>query len=159
LTHAPASTNSPETFNIVTKATIDKYGIVLTRAVAFVLRKVIGWQSTYDCPLTPAQTSNAEKLLDDLRMQANDGQIESHIHALLYSLFAHIPTDYKEDKYFSPINRALVLMSIRDGGAWLAAGEITQIIAAMVYSIRSTMFFQLHRLARQRRQRVHELSP
>jgi hypothetical protein len=91
--------------------------------------------------------SQAEQLLQDLWMNAINDKVQPTLHALLYARFTHIPTHLEDAKYFSAVNCALVLMFLREGGVWLTAGKIMQLIAALMYLIRSMMLCQMHQLA------------
>jgi Orsellinic acid/F9775 biosynthesis cluster protein D len=147
---------SVESFNLVTSSTIDRYAGVLNRVFAFVGRFVIGWQSEYTLPLTPVQRNSMKILLDAVERDESDDTMEVLIHQMSFSLFAHMPSDWREDKYFSAVNRALVLMSLREQGNWLEAGVITQLIAALIYCLRSTMFYEMHVLMMSRNKRIYE---
>ena len=120
------------------------------------MRSYYGWESNYKCPLTSAQTAACARLRTALESNTSDSTIQALVHSLAFHLFSHSATQWSDDKYFSPVNRALVLLSRREEGSWHPAGVITQIIAALVYCIRSTMLYQIHLQARSQRKRVME---
>ncbi|THH13339.1 hypothetical protein EW146_g6867 [Bondarzewia mesenterica] len=130
-------------FNRVEPSTVDKYAGWLNRLLVSVIRFARGWTHAYTFPLTEQQKTNAFTLYDALN---NGADLFHHIHALTFSLFAHIKTDHHQDKYFSAVNRFLVLASLHPKGHFKQASEITQIIAALVYCNRTTMFYESEQL-------------
>jgi hypothetical protein len=61
-----------------------------------------------------------------------ENTIQKCLLELLLSLFTHLPTG-REDKFWSPILRFIVLYSIKKDGRWLDARQITQVFAALLF--------------------------
>jgi hypothetical protein len=91
-------------------------------------------------PLTVGQEEVIERLYWQLQSAEDMGEvILETIQDLAFSLFSHMNTDHTADKYFSAVNCFLVLSSVRPDGQFKMAGEITQVIAALVYCNRTAM--------------------
>jgi hypothetical protein len=75
-----------------------------------------------------------KKLYGQLQTAEDMGEdILEYIQDLTFSLFLHMNMDYTADKYFSVVNCFLILLSICPDGQFKMVGEITQVIAALVY--------------------------
>ena len=64
--------------------------------------------------------------------------VERCILDLLVSLFVHLPSG-KDDKFYSPIYRFVILFSLNKNGQWLAGRRITQVFAALLFCGREVM--------------------
>jgi hypothetical protein len=62
---------------------------------------------------------------------------------LLVALFSHLPSG-KDDKFYSPIIRFLVLYSFKRNGQWLSGRRITQLFSALLFCGRQVMMTMLH---------------
>jgi hypothetical protein len=74
--------------------------------------------------------------------QSNAGDEES-IVALIHSLAYRLFSDEG-----NAVSRALILLSRLKEGGWYPVGFITNMIASLVYSVRSTMLYHLYVLAK-----------
>lgn len=92
--------------------------------------------------LTKSQKRNALALYHALHKPETKTSIRDCIHTLSYSLFSHVQPNNMADKYFSAVNRFLVISSMQLVGSFKRASQITQIIAALMYSIRTTMLHE-----------------
>lgn len=70
-------------------------------------------------------------------------QLDERYHTLCYKLFAHVRGEYAAtkllDKFFSAVNCFVVIQCIQGSGAVLKSSAMTQILAALMYSVRSSM--------------------
>jgi hypothetical protein len=71
--------------------------------------------------------------------------VQRAIAELLFALFSQFSTDQQQDKWFSPVYRLVAYLSRRQDGTYLAPGVITQIIAALTFIGRLTMFWVMHK--------------
>jgi hypothetical protein len=62
---------------------------------------------------------------------------------LLVALFTHLPSG-RDDKFYSPIYRFLILYSLKKDGQWLAGRRITQLFSALLFCGREVMMAFLH---------------
>jgi hypothetical protein len=83
--------------------------------------------SNHDEPVVSAANPIQERLLD-----------------VLLSLYTHLPTE-RDDKFYSPIFRFIILYSLRKGGMWIPARQITHVISALLFSGRLLMMVLMHR--------------
>ena len=114
----------------------------MCRLIVAVIRSARKWSHKYQFPLTVDQQSNAKLLHKALKDGDPNDAVRTILHRFAFSLFGHTKSDYRDDKYFSPVNRFLVLASLHPKGHFRLASEITQIIAALTYNIRATMLHQ-----------------
>jgi hypothetical protein len=135
------------TFGTVEPATIVKYSSVATRVFFNVIRFVNGWDLNYQFVLTEDQITLAKRVNEGLRAKRDGKEMLYRLHQFSLSIFGHKKDDPTLDKYFSPVNRILVLTSFPEGRGIKRAGEITQTIAALVYAIRTTMFYEMENIA------------
>jgi hypothetical protein len=70
--------------------------------------------------------------------------IQASLLQLLLSLYTHLPAG-RDDKFWSPILRFIVLYSVKPSGKWLLARQITQIFAALLFCGRQLMMVLMHR--------------
>jgi hypothetical protein len=70
--------------------------------------------------------------------------IQASLLRLLLSLFTHLPTG-RDDKFWSPIIRVIILCSVGKKGKWLAPRQISQIFAALLFCGRLLMMVLMHR--------------
>jgi hypothetical protein len=73
-----------------------------------------------------------------------ENALQSDILDLLLLLYTHLPTG-RDDKFWSPIMRFIVLFSRRENGKWLSTRQITQIFAALLFCGRLLMMVLMHR--------------
>jgi hypothetical protein len=69
--------------------------------------------------------------------------VQARLLELLLSLYTHLPSG-RDDKFWSPIIRFIVLYSIKKDGRWLPARQITQIFAALLFCGRLLMMVLMH---------------
>lgn len=69
--------------------------------------------------------------------------VQSCVLDLLVSLFTHLPSG-KDDKFYSPIYRFVILFSLKKNGQWLAGRRITQLFAALLFCGRTIMMALMH---------------
>jgi hypothetical protein len=73
-----------------------------------------------------------------------ENRIQACLLELLISLYTHLPTG-REDKFWSPILRFVVIFSLKKDGKWLNANQITQIFAALLFCGRLVMMVLMYR--------------
>jgi ammonia channel protein AmtB len=137
-------------FRVVEPATLKKYTAHLVKIITFVIRFTLGWTTGYTILITEEQRELAGLIRQAILENETPEKVIHLIHLMSYALFSHQPTTPQEDKYYSAVIRYLVIASLTEQGHFLAAGNITQIIAAIVYCIRSTMLYQMHVLMAER---------
>jgi hypothetical protein len=75
--------------------------------------------------------------------QTLEDRLDKLFHALCFKLFAHTRGQYSAsqplDKFFSPVICFAVIQCIHSSGAALQSSDMSQIIAALMYSIRICM--------------------
>jgi hypothetical protein len=89
---------------------------------------------------------------EDSFLAANAGEsrsltanaIQKSILQLLLSLYTHLPTQH-DGKFYSPILRFIVLMSLKKDGTWLLSRQITQIMSVLLFTGRLLMMVIMHR--------------
>jgi hypothetical protein len=86
-------------------------------------------------------TPFAPDLVGDNEIAANP--IQAGLLRVLVSLFTHLPSG-RDDKFWSPVIRFIVLYSIQKNGKWLPARLITQIFAALLFCGRLLMMALMH---------------
>jgi hypothetical protein len=69
---------------------------------------------------------------------------QRYILELLVALFTHLPSG-TDVKFYSPINRFLVLSSLKGNGQWLPGRRITQTFAALLFCGREVMMALMHK--------------
>jgi hypothetical protein len=72
-----------------------------------------------------------------------ENSVQRCILDLLISLFTHLPSG-SDDKFYSPIQRFLVLFSLKSNGQWLAGRRITQLFAALLFCGRQVIMALMH---------------
>lgn len=105
-----------------------------------------GWDQPYHILLTTEQRACARALAKALNTGETSQFIENCIHDLSYSLFCHVPKDRHADKYYSVVNRFILLESIQPNAEFKRAGQISQTISAMMYCVRTTMLNQTEKI-------------
>src|SRR5208283_1316246 len=73
-----------------------------------------------------------------------DNPIQRCVLQLLITLYTHLPTG-RDDKFYSPILRFIVLSSLKKCGRWLPARQITQTFSALLFCGRLVMMLLMHR--------------
>lgn len=76
--------------------------------------------------------------------EISDTPVQARLLDLLLSLYTHLPSG-KDNKFWSPILRFIVLYSMKKDGGWLPARQITQIFAALLFCGRLLMMVLMHR--------------
>jgi hypothetical protein len=72
-----------------------------------------------------------------------ENSVQQCILDLLVSLFTHLPSG-KDNKFYSPIFRFLVLFSYRPNGQWLPGRRISQVFAALLFCAREVMWVLMY---------------
>jgi hypothetical protein len=67
--------------------------------------------------------------------------IQPKLTVLLKAIFTQLPTNDLDGRFFNPLTRYLVLASLRDRGQWIPSSQITQKIAALLFTGRLTMSY------------------
>lgn len=98
-------------------------------------------QSEEDFPL--ANRGLDASPCDDV-LQVTNNAIQASILRLLIALYTQLPTG-KDDKYFSPILRFVVLFSLKQSGQWLPPRRITHLLAVLLFCGREVMMALMHR--------------
>jgi hypothetical protein len=70
--------------------------------------------------------------------------IQPKLRALLFSLFSQLPNPQINGRFFSPLFRYIVLASFGVDGKWAVSGDITQDIAALLFTGRLTLYSEMH---------------
>ncbi|KAF8963704.1 hypothetical protein BDZ97DRAFT_1919490 [Flammula alnicola] len=134
-------------FNHILKDAVTKYAGVLHCLLFSVIRSMdVKWSSKVRYPeMDGAQKAEFNTLIAALSTP-DTAAIDKAFHKACYVLFAHqrhqYPASCGLDKFFSPVNAFVVYASVHEGGNFRKAGVITQTLAAIIYSIRTTMLFQ-----------------
>ena len=142
---------------------VEKYSLVLHKLVFNFIRFHSGtWTSQYPFPAIDETQKEAmnelcsaiEQRLEEEKVTQNpeersavekryEDQLDERYHTLCYKLFAHIRGEYAAtkllDKFFSAVNCFVAIQCIQDSGAILKSSMMTQILAALMYSVRSSM--------------------
>jgi hypothetical protein len=71
-------------------------------------------------------------------------EVQRAMAELLFALFSQLPSG-QPDKWFSPVLRFVPYLSRHHDGTYYPPGQITQIIAALTFIGRITMFWVMHR--------------
>ena len=61
-----------------------------------------------------------------------ENSVQQCVLDLLISLFTHLPSG-SDNKFYSPIQRFLILFSLKANGQWLTGRRITQLFAALLF--------------------------
>jgi hypothetical protein len=69
--------------------------------------------------------------------------VQAAILGLLIALYTQLPSG-REDKFFSPILRFVVLASLRSTGEWLPPRRITYLLAVLLFCGREVMMALMH---------------
>ncbi|KAF8953005.1 hypothetical protein BDZ97DRAFT_1930113 [Flammula alnicola] len=134
-------------FNHILKDAVTKYAGVLHCLLFSVIRSMdVKWSSKVRYPeMDGTQKAEFNTLIAALSTP-DTAAIDKAFHKACYVLFAHqrhqYPASCGLDKFFSPVNAFVVYASVHEGGNFRKAGVITQTLAAIIYSIRTTMLFQ-----------------
>lgn len=148
LTFYSLSVHQP--FSQLQPATIDRYASNYSRALLSFLRCAAGWKHTYAYQFTEDQKAALTALDRALFHGHGEDLIDGCIHDVNLALWRHTKVDLATDKYFSPLNRFLVLVSTKADGSFRFASEITQWIAQFMYNARAAMLFEMENYALER---------
>jgi hypothetical protein len=72
-----------------------------------------------------------------------ENSVQQCIIDLLVSLFTHLPSG-KDNKFYSPIFRFLVLFSYGPNGQWFSGRQISQVFAALLFCARELMWVLMY---------------
>ena len=78
------------------------------------------------------------------QLTSSANALQTCILDILISLYTHLPSG-RDDKFYSPILRFIVLFTLRKDGKFLPARQITQIISALLFTGRLVMMVLMHR--------------
>jgi hypothetical protein len=147
----------------IAPSSVDKYSLVLHKLVFNFMRFHGGtWTSEYPFPAIDESQQAAinslrsaiERRIEEETAIQNpeersavakryEDQLDERYHTLCYKLFAHTRSQYAAtkslDKFFSAVNCFVVIQCIQGSGAVLKSTAMTQILAALMYSVRSSM--------------------
>ena len=70
--------------------------------------------------------------------------IQTCLRDLLFALFSQLPGPEASGRFFSPLLRYMVLVSLHIDGKWEVANKITQFIAALLFTGRLTLYSETH---------------
>jgi hypothetical protein len=70
--------------------------------------------------------------------------IQPQLRSLLFALFAQLPDPDTNGRFFSPLIRYLVLAGLEPDGKWRVAGDLTQDIAACLFTGRLTLYSEMN---------------
>jgi hypothetical protein len=111
------------------------------------------WQELDDNELEDVDGDEEEEEFDELEGNADESvelqpdlienPVQRCVLDLLISLFSHLPSG-ADDKFYSPIVRFVVLLSLKQNGQWLAGRRITQLFAALLFCGREVLMAVLH---------------
>ena len=145
-----------DTFTDLKVATIDRYGSWLDRLLVNVIRCARAWDNPYTFNLTAQHITNCQRVFTGLEHEVDATIMLSLIHTLALSLWAHIKPSHKQDKYYSPINAFIALASVKPNGEIKQGSDISQIIAALMYSGRTVLLWEMELLASQQDISMHQ---
>jgi hypothetical protein len=69
--------------------------------------------------------------------------IQPKLRAFLFSLFSQLPNPQINGRFFSPLFRYVVLASFDADGKWRVSGDITQDVAALLFTGRLTLYSEM----------------
>jgi hypothetical protein len=142
-------------FDPVSEKTVKKYALTLHRLVYGVLRQLdTQYSHNYRYPpLHATQLVSLCALRHGLDRDISMADLVLLFRAACYSLFAHHQHKYDTSRslnqFFSPVICFLVLSSVRPKGGFHLPSVITQCIAHIMYAIRSVIFFEIIKKARE----------
>ena len=160
--------SSKHAFKRIQPKSVTDYSLVLHRLILSCVRFYDGvWTSSYHYPQIDESQQNAihalriaveDKLRQDALCKTQDDllavqlkclpKLDDVFHKLCFKLFAHTKYQYdasrRSHKFFSPVICFIIIHCIDEKGGVETAGAITAVIAAIMYSIRATVSFELH---------------
>lgn len=134
--------------NNIQLASQKTYGDKICRLLFNLIRSMTPtWSTPVRYPvLDSSQIETLQTLRDELHQDDQDA-IDTAFHNACYILYAHERHQYSCSAhlhtFFSPVNMFLVFSSLRADGTFCPASEITQMCAALEYSIRSVMLVEI----------------
>ncbi|KAJ7229744.1 hypothetical protein B0H12DRAFT_1240166, partial [Mycena haematopus] len=138
--------NSVSTFNTVSAETCDNYGRFLWRLVFNLLRQLRGEGGAYTYPLTDYQSSRLTELNSIIGYDIPTPDLELIVHHAIHSLFAHLKTDNRLDKYFSSVSCFAVITSFTESLQLLQGPTMTSNFMKLIYSNRSAQMLEIRHI-------------
>lgn len=134
-------------FRKLKETSVEKYSLVLHRLVFACIRYYAAhdWTSSYSYPeIDSSQSLALQTLYDSIIQDLEEEVLDVHFHSVCFSLFAHQKHAYDASfhlpsKFFSPVICFIVIHCINEAGGTPNSSGITNVIAPIMYSIRTTI--------------------
>lgn len=160
-------------FRRIQSTSVQDYSLVLHRLIFNCVRFYGGcWESAYQYPdidksqqhaINALRIAVADKLSQDALCKTDEDllavelkclpKLDMLFHKLCLKLFAHAKYQYeasrKASKFFSPVICFIIIHCIDEKGGVKSTGAITGVISAIMYSIRSTVIFEVEEICKE----------
>jgi hypothetical protein len=131
-------------FKKVIPTTLQRYGSNMAKFCRCILRSLDNPEGVIPFPLTDSQREAAHQLRRTCRHNGDDvADVSKRAYEFCYLMLSEMHPAARENEKNCSTLRFLVLMSLRIGGAWIHARQVTVMLSELQYWQRLVVFARM----------------